>query len=309
MVMATLYKWDDAGAPQIDATASSLLTVLRKVLVEGYGSKSPLGWTISFEDAPLQRTVYRNAGGGGEVRFQPYTTPSANHVQFWGGKSFSNIDTILHQCQLDVIVTGSPAMLMDRWAIIGTQHAFYLSMWSSTITTTNSTNAGRQQTFFFGNFVGLISDDPFPFVCCGRRNPLAINDTPTSSYTTASALGGYNSDQGASSSSYAVALFVSGSDDGVVSNSKVSLHIPPLTAATTSNGMRELNGSVAAFPQGVALFVGQARGFLPGLRYLTHAINRVHGDIFDIAGAPHFPLQSVYGRGSFSAISCGEWIE
>ena len=43
----TIYRWDDVGAPQIvDGKPSEYMNMLKKCLVEGYGSKASLGWTV-----------------------------------------------------------------------------------------------------------------------------------------------------------------------------------------------------------------------------------------------------------------------
>lgn len=62
------YSWSDAGAPQMSATVGvlgSLNNILKKCLVEGYGSKPGAGWTVAFEDIPTNKLVLRNTGGSG----------------------------------------------------------------------------------------------------------------------------------------------------------------------------------------------------------------------------------------------------
>lgn len=47
----TLFSSEDQGAPQLAPTAGSLKTILKACLVEGYGSKQPLGWEMLQETA------------------------------------------------------------------------------------------------------------------------------------------------------------------------------------------------------------------------------------------------------------------
>lgn len=47
----TLFSSEDEGAPQLSPTAGSLKTILKACLVEGYGSKQPLGWEMLQETA------------------------------------------------------------------------------------------------------------------------------------------------------------------------------------------------------------------------------------------------------------------
>lgn len=57
----TVYRSDDASAPQLSGSVGSLTTLLDAILVNGYGSKSGAGWAIAFT-ATNQR-AYRAASG------------------------------------------------------------------------------------------------------------------------------------------------------------------------------------------------------------------------------------------------------
>ena len=50
-----LYTWQDSGAPVLTPYKGSIVNVLKKVLVEGYGDKSGLGWEIIFESTEKAR--------------------------------------------------------------------------------------------------------------------------------------------------------------------------------------------------------------------------------------------------------------
>lgn len=51
---ATLYSFSDPGAPQfVDNDSASNLAIIKAVLIDGYGSRTPTGgWTLAFEDVP-----------------------------------------------------------------------------------------------------------------------------------------------------------------------------------------------------------------------------------------------------------------
>lgn len=51
---ATLYSSTDTGAPQfVDNDPASNLAIIKAVLIDGYGSRTPTGgWTLPFEDVP-----------------------------------------------------------------------------------------------------------------------------------------------------------------------------------------------------------------------------------------------------------------
>ncbi|MDX1536403.1 hypothetical protein [Arsukibacterium sp.] len=60
-----VYKSTDVGAPTLDRTAGSWVNVLRKVLVDGYGSKSAAGWSMSTISANQQNAIFKpNVLGG-----------------------------------------------------------------------------------------------------------------------------------------------------------------------------------------------------------------------------------------------------
>ena len=70
----TVYRYTDPGAPQVNnGTPSEWINVLKKVLVEGYGTKVGLGWTVEFENAAAFKIAFRNkvadGGSGGYVQF------------------------------------------------------------------------------------------------------------------------------------------------------------------------------------------------------------------------------------------------
>lgn len=72
----TVYRWDDAGAPQLSKgiKPSELINVLKKCLVDGYGSKQGAGWSVPFMDLASNQIVFRNStlqGSGSFVKFWP----------------------------------------------------------------------------------------------------------------------------------------------------------------------------------------------------------------------------------------------
>jgi len=64
MGASTIYKSTDTSAPALLASQTGLITVLDKVLVDGYGSKSGIGWTKEYQNAGNTKAAYRNKGTG-----------------------------------------------------------------------------------------------------------------------------------------------------------------------------------------------------------------------------------------------------
>jgi len=72
MTAATLYAHYDDSAPQFTSTSASagdLYYILKGVLIDGYGSKSPVGgWTIAYDDEPNKTLVLKQAGEDRYIR-------------------------------------------------------------------------------------------------------------------------------------------------------------------------------------------------------------------------------------------------
>ena len=126
----TVYRWDDAGAPQITGrTPAEIIDVLKKCLVDGYGSKAPLGWTMPFEDSGNYKAVFRNSpaagGSGGCVQCKSSNgTNNANiAVSMTPAKSFTDIDTPIQPgfTRPFSVTTG-----FTTWILLGTPTGFYL---------------------------------------------------------------------------------------------------------------------------------------------------------------------------------------
>ncbi|MDN3377191.1 MULTISPECIES: hypothetical protein [unclassified Pseudoalteromonas] len=125
----TVYRWDDPGAPQINsAKPSEIIDVLKKCLVDGYGSKLPLGWENIAEDSANQKVVFKNnvvaGGSGNEVQIHSYnatdnseTLLRVNPCQHW-----VDWDTYTKKGFQKYIQLKSS---WTNWFLIGTAKAFY----------------------------------------------------------------------------------------------------------------------------------------------------------------------------------------
>lgn len=152
----TVYRWDDVGAPQLtNGSPSEIINVLRKCLVDGYGSKSSLGWVILKEDTANQKIAFKNnAASGG----------SGNAVQIHSHNGSNAAETLLrvNVCQtlLDWDLYTNQGFQKyihvksswTNWFIIGTPTGFYFIAGSPT-----AGLAGQNKHDEFGLFVGDIS--------------------------------------------------------------------------------------------------------------------------------------------------------
>lgn len=173
----TVYRWDDPGAPQIvEQRPSEIISLLKKCLVEGYGSKAPLGWSVLFEDAATTKIIFKNsvaAGGSGGV-LRVFTGNNGNGVRantfFTPGQAATDIDNIFRPGYRHKIMLNDSSWL--RWVLIGTATGFYLIIGQTGRVGQNDTV--RDSIGFFGDFSSLIPNDAGRFIAL--TNPKAIGD-------------------------------------------------------------------------------------------------------------------------------------
>lgn len=181
----TIYRYTDAGAPQVtNGTPSEWINVLKKVLVEGYGAKSSLGWSVEFESVTTFKIAFRNnvldGGSGGYVQF------SSN-----GGVNTINT-TLLVKCAaamtaLDIFIKPlfqrgiftTSASTHKGWEIIGTSRGFYLSIHCHLENQIAASSSARSSAvYFIGDIQSYIANDAGVFSFTSASNTAA--DSPTS---------------------------------------------------------------------------------------------------------------------------------
>lgn len=86
MATPKIYKSSDASAPAI--TSVGVLGVLQACLVDGYGSKSPAGWTRAFSASG--KAVYKNVHGDCALRVHLVSAPQ---VELRAADDFTDVDT------------------------------------------------------------------------------------------------------------------------------------------------------------------------------------------------------------------------
>lgn len=164
----TVYRSTDAGAPQlVTGKPSSWINILKKVLVEGYGDKSPLGWTVEFEDTGTRSIVFRNSltngGSGCYVKFYSVGGSDNNYTTLGikVAQSFTDINTFIKGLGARGL---NPHSNYNNWVIIGTSRGFYIST-LSTSDLMGITNINREtcQCYFVGDIQSSIANDSSPF--------------------------------------------------------------------------------------------------------------------------------------------------
>ncbi len=129
----TVYRWDDANAPVIaNGLTSEIIECLKKCLVEGYGDKQPLGWTIAFEELAANKIAFRNntdqGGSGSFVVFKGRNQADDDQgVEFQPCLSMTSFDDLFlaGNKQGFRLKTNYGTYNADKWIIIGTAIGFY----------------------------------------------------------------------------------------------------------------------------------------------------------------------------------------
>ncbi|MDR9766607.1 hypothetical protein RJP56_11125 [Shewanella baltica] len=164
----TIYRSTDAGAPQlVTGKPSSWINILKKVLVEGYGDKLPLGWTVEFEDTGTRSIVFRNSladgGSGCYVKFYSVGGSDNNYTALGikVAQSFSDINTFVKG--LGARGMENPTGTND-WEIIGTSRGFYISSLTSSDSMGITGSSGpKHQCYFVGDIQSNTANDSAPY--------------------------------------------------------------------------------------------------------------------------------------------------
>jgi hypothetical protein len=171
----TVYRSTDVGAPQlINGKPSSWINILKKVLVDGYGDKAPLGWTLEFEDTSVFSVAFRNSladsGSGCFAKFYSTTNVDGNYAVLGMNccQSMSDINTLIKPVGARGISTNSS---VPHWQIIGTSRGFYISC-ESTIIKMGSPGGGNveHQCYFIGDFESSVIGDTSPYTIVSGTN-------------------------------------------------------------------------------------------------------------------------------------------
>lgn len=167
-------RWDDVGAPQRSpADAASIVNILKKVLVEGFGDTAPLGWTLEYEDAPGAIAVFRNSpvnGSGGYFRVAPYSLPTSAYIRTQSAMAATGTAPadLFNPGYLNSIPTDAS---LTRWMIVGDDRSFYFLLHHST---SDFISATMSVCMFFGDYDPVIPTDVATFICTGANaNSLA----------------------------------------------------------------------------------------------------------------------------------------
>lgn len=136
-----VYRSTDVGAPTIGRTIGSLITLLDAVLVNGYGSKSPLGWTKQFSGTNVAMYLQGTGSSGCTLYVSHTTADSASAFGLVNPTSISDTSKNKFWSSSYPISIAAPE---NKWVVVGNEKAFYLL-------TSWSTWGSLWSSFFFGD--------------------------------------------------------------------------------------------------------------------------------------------------------------
>jgi len=157
-----VYRFDDGNAPVHVGTAGSLVNLLEKCLVTGYGDKLPAGWTKDYANVENTIAAFRNNPATGTGFFCLVTDTVGITATVQGYESMTAIDVGVgpfHASGLSF--SKAPAATPVKWMLIATDTVFYLFTYRGCTTTTelnfftmvNGTDNSRLQSLMFGDFI------------------------------------------------------------------------------------------------------------------------------------------------------------
>ncbi|MGI2078487.1 hypothetical protein [Shewanella putrefaciens] len=177
----TVYRWDDAGAPQFSAsrTPSDFIDILKKCLVTGYGSKSGLGWTVAFENTDQNKIAFRNStidGSGGYVQFwcPEGTNISTSRFSYKVAQGMSALDTFSKSSPI-VNIKRLLDATYTHWLLIGTSVGFYFTVMANNDSTYNK----GKYSCFIGDMQSNVPNDAARFIANSSTGDAVTGSNPT----------------------------------------------------------------------------------------------------------------------------------
>lgn len=185
----TVYRWDDPGAPQLTGgnIPNDIINVLKKCLVEGYGTKTALGWTIPRDDAINGKIQFRNSptdGTGGVVQVWANGDPTViGLTRVQPGLAATDFDALSQPGYITNI--GATMSQFKEWCLIGTTRGFYFVNWREN-TTMGGNNAFYEHITFIGDYDSFEVGDQRNFIAVGTTQQNGdFTSTSITSYTQA----------------------------------------------------------------------------------------------------------------------------
>lgn len=191
-----VYKNTDGSAPACSGVAGSLTTLLDAVLVNGFGAKAGLGWTIV--DSGTNWRVYRHnpVSGSGKYLYVDDSGSGSGGAREALVRGYRTWDAVTHTgtlpfptaAQLSGGEVWKKSVTADStarpWMVIGNERCFYLFM---------DCNSGLRQAYFAGDFKSYKPGDSLNYlVSGGLTQNVSIGSVISYTLTTGAGIGQYS---------------------------------------------------------------------------------------------------------------------
>ncbi|QQX78514.1 hypothetical protein JK628_13075 [Shewanella sp. KX20019] len=184
----TVFRSTDEGAPVVAPTKpSDWLAIFKACLVDGYGSKQPLGWTLEFEDLVNFKAVFKNdtsvGGSGGALQVQAHAASDAEGqlVRLTAAIEITTLDTFVEKCGYRTITTRNDSIRVGGWTLIGCGRSFYVRQeWGyQTWATTTSSYYDYMPAYWIGDMQSVVPNDQhiFTMLSGGSNRSASVDST------------------------------------------------------------------------------------------------------------------------------------
>lgn len=174
----------DSGAPSLTGQSGSLVNLLKKCLVDGYGSKAPLGWTGLYS-SDYARGGFQPALGSKMWLYCADLTGDTTSVKYaacYGMETLTGFDGSKNPTGTTNRFPSAAQMAKGTfwwksttadgvarpWWLIGDEYCFYMGV-------DYSTNGAWYSNYFFGDFISYRLGDAY--------NCMIVGDTTEGSQT------------------------------------------------------------------------------------------------------------------------------
>ena len=304
----TVFRSTDVGAPTLTGATGSLIGVLDACLVNGYGSKSALGWTKAFTGT--NRASYQASTGNKlylDVKDDIAGSSTDWYTAVRGYETMSAVGTgtglfpTTAQVAADTFywqksIESSSATAVS-WMLIGNQKTFYL--WARLLSTDTAAPNGDNGYFCaFGEFTSFRSSDAYNTIIIGQTT----HSSPSTNNTVASLVSAMNV---SSTGHYVARSFTQSGTSVTVGKTSDAHKAGGATLCGQTTGVTQL---VYPNPEDGGLYiapvwinesaVNSLRGILPGFWNPLHVAPLVTHDTFtgtgNLAGKTFEGLTTTY---------------
>ena len=164
-IPVAVFRSTDDAAPVLKGEKGSFKTLLKAVLVNGYGDKAPLGWTIQQEDT--NTAIFKSTDATSNQHLLKIDhNQHNNYVVTTGGTELNtdgSLKNLFGSSGMQVQTPVAYGTAATEWVVVGHQKAFIVLL-------KNSRTASLGCILYFGDVPSYIANDMYNTVLFSTRN-------------------------------------------------------------------------------------------------------------------------------------------